>query len=221
MTTKNAFWQALVITVIIFIIGFIFGYFIEVNRSNKTEANLLSSEVNLLDEQLRTNVISSFNVSCNESIQSTFNFANKIYNEAILLEKYDSSTKFTDTLFILHKRYDILRMMLWLESTELKKKCSSNFHTVVYIYDYNTEDVATSVKQAYFSRLTYDIRNKHPNEVLLIPIAGNTEVESINLTLKSYKIKQLPVIIIDEKKIITEQNTTIEQIEKEVFSTKK
>ncbi|MFA5992657.1 MAG: hypothetical protein WC796_03055 [Candidatus Pacearchaeota archaeon] len=220
MTTKSAFWQALVITVIIFVIGFIFGYFIEVNRSNNTQSNLLSSQVNLLDEQLRTNVITNFNVSCNESITSTFNFANKIYSEAILLEKYDSSTKFTDNLFILHKQYDILRMMLWLESKELKKQCSSNFHTVVYIYEYNTEDVLISAKQAYFSRLTYDLRNNHPDEILLIPIAGNTGVESINLTLKSYNIKQLPVIIIDEKKIVSSDSVTLDALEKEIFASK-
>ena len=206
METKNrdVFWQALLATAIIFAIGFIFGFFLEVFRGDKMEAVLLNSEINLLDEQLRTNVAGEFNVSCKDMKEGLFSFANTIYYDAIKLEKYEASEKFRETLFLIHKRYDLLRMMLWLESIEVKNKCKNNLHTVVYLYEFNTEDIDKKSKQVFFSRLLFDLKSKNPDKVLLIPIAIDTGLDSVNLTTRSYNISNYPVIIVDEKKIFND-----------------
>lgn len=216
VNNKHVFWIAFVFTAIIFIIGLIFGFFLESYRSDKVEISLLYSEVNLLDEQIREQIPSNFNVSCQDIRDSTFNFADKIYGEALKLENYDSSSKFLDSLYILHKRYDILRMMLWSESIDVKKRCSYNFHTLVYLYEYNTEDIDTNSKQAFFSNLLIDLKNNHDKELLLIPIAANMDLESVNMVVKSYNITEYPVIIIDEQKIVKEV-LTLNELEKEVF----
>lgn len=216
VSNKHAFWMALVFTVVIFSIGMIFGFFLETYRSDKVENVLLNSEINLLDEQIRQNVIGDFNVSCNNIKESTFNFANKIYTDALKLENYDKSTKFTDTLFLLHKRYDLLRMMLWDESVQIKERCKTDFHTVVYIYEYNTDNIYINSKQTFFSNLLLDLKNKYPNEILLIPMAGNTDLSSVNLTMQTYNITAFPVIIIDEKKVFSEI-IKLDDLEKEVF----
>ena len=204
MNNEHAFWQALVFTFIIFIIGFIFGFFLEVFRGDKMESVLLNSEINLLDEQLRASTGDYFNISCNEIEEGLFNFADKIYYESIKLEKYERSERFSETLFLIHKRYDLLRMMLWGETIKAKKDCKSDFHTVVYLYEYETEDIDKQSKQAFFSRLLFDLKTKNPDKVLLIPIAVNTELDSVNLSTRSYNISSYPVIIVDEKKIFTE-----------------
>lgn len=214
---KYSFLQALIVTIIIFAVGLIFGFFLESFRADKTQNLLLNSEINLQDEQLRNSVISNFNLSCEDSSESLFNFANKIYEEAVQLEEYDKTTKFTDSLFLMHKKYDLLRMMLWIESANIKKHCKPDFHTIVYIYDYKTEEVDKVSMQNFYSKALIDIKTKYPNEILLIPIAGNTNLESVNLALKSHNITEIPCIIIDDTKKITGV-FTLQQIEQAIFA---
>ena len=216
VNSKHAFWQALIFALIIFVMGFAFGFFLEGGRTEKAQIDLIYSEVNILDEQLRDRIIEDLELDCDSAIQSTFEFADKIYNEARKLEKYDASTKFTDTLKILHRRYDLLRLMLWSESTKLREKCGSDFHTVIYFFKYDTDDINEKSKQVFFSKLLLDVKEKHANKILLIPIAANLELSSIELTTKSFKINNLPAIVIDEK-IVVDDIITLEELEKIIF----
>jgi len=202
VNSKHAFWQALVFTGIIFGIGLMLGFFLENSRANSIERNIFNSELNLLDDELRNRVITDFEVDCDTAKQSTFDFANKIYEEAIILEEVDGASNFMD-LFEVHRRYDLLRTTVWLESIELRKNCGDLFHTFVYFYEYQTEDIDISSQQLFYSRLLFDLKLKYPDEVILIPVAGNTELSSIELILKEYGIEELPVIIIDEEHIIS------------------
>jgi hypothetical protein len=216
VNSKHAFWQALIFTVIVFGIGLLIGYYIENTRTNKVEINILNSETNLLDEQLRSENIRTLSDDCNISKESMFRFADNIYEEAQQLEQYESQSKFTETLKILHKRYDLLRVMLWVESVNSKEKCSSDFHTLVYIYEYAPEEISKKAEQAALSRLLLDMKNNNGNKILLIPIAGNLDLESINVIKNQYKINKLPVLIVDEKVVIREL-PTYEELEKLIF----
>ncbi|HLD98448.1 MAG TPA: hypothetical protein VI815_03925 [Candidatus Nanoarchaeia archaeon] len=220
MNPKHAFWQAFFVTIIIFCIGIIIGFFIEGFRSDKIQDNLISSEINLLDQQLKDRVFVNFNVTCEDSVNSTFRFADKIYGEARQLEKYDESSKFTDSIFLLHKRYDLLRVMLWTESIELKNRCNfnsnTNFYTIVYLYEYNVDDVDQVSEQTFFSRVLFELKSKYPDKILLIPIAVDMDLESVDLAVSDYNIESYPVIIINEGKIV-ENIESLEELEKEVF----
>ncbi len=201
--SKHVFWQALVFTIFIFSLGLVLGFFLEVARSSTLEHSFANSEISLLDQQLRGKVGMDFPVACGSSINSTFTFADTIYNEASDLEDYDAASKLSDSLPLLHRRYDLLRTMLWLESIELKKRCNATYHTVVYLYEYKPEDVQIRAQQIVYERLTYDLKSAHPNEVLLIPIASNVDLESLQLITEHFNITSYPAVIIDEKKILT------------------
>jgi hypothetical protein len=213
---KHAFWQALVFAVVVFAVGLIMGFFLENNRANKIQFTLLNSEINILDDDLRNRIVSDFNISCDLALKSTFDFADKIYLEAGKLEQYDAASKFGDGLLILHKRYDLLRTLLWTEAIDLRKKCENDFHTVVYLYKYESEEINIDSMQLYYSRLLLDLKQKYPQEIILIPIAANTGLASVDLILENYGISEFPVVIIDENKIIDEL-VTFEEIEKVVF----
>ena len=217
VSNKYAFWQALVFTIIIFGVGILLGFVLEGTRSDTIELTLLNSEINLLDHQLRNQEKANLNISCETSIQNTFEFADKIFNEARKLEKIDQANKFTEILKVLHKRYDLLRIMLWMESIDVKERCQADFHTVVYFYHYGTEDIAIQAEQAALSRLLLDLKDKHGNKIVLIPIAVNLDLESTNLLIEKYKITKLPAIIIDEQKVI-EDKPTIEELENITFN---
>lgn len=199
---KNAFWQALIFTVIVFGFGIIMGFFIEDHRANIVNSNLLDSEISLIDEQLAVKSIADFNLSCDSSVNKIFYFADDVYRNALKLEEYDGASTFTQQLTALHKRYDLLRLTLWLESVKIRKNCKSDFHTVVYLYDYKTEDFDKQAKQVYYSRILGEIKDKNKENILLIPIAVNMNLSSVDLAVSQYDISSFPAIIIDEEEIV-------------------
>jgi hypothetical protein len=202
--SKHAFWQALVFSVAVFVLGLILGFFLESSRAEKVQYNLLDSEINILDNQVRDRIVGDFNVDCDLAVRSIFDFADKIYDEAVKLEAFDGAAKFSkDEFLILHRRYDLLRTLLWTESVALKDKCGGDFHTVIYLYDYANENIDVKSQQQFYSRLLLDLKNRNGEEIILIPIATDTNLASVDLLVENYDIAELPVIIIDEREVIT------------------
>lgn len=217
VNSKNAFWQAFIFSIIVFGIGLILGFFLEVRQSDNIFLQLVDSEINILDENLRTRIISDFDVGCDLAKQNLFSFAGNIYEEALELEEADTSGRLTD-LTVLHKRYDLLRTLLWLESRELKERCSNDFKTLVYLYEYNSEDVDVSSKQNFYSQLLFDLKTEFSEEVLLIPIAIDTGLSSVELIINTEELGEnnFPLIILDDGTIVREI-ITLDELKKLVF----
>lgn len=217
MNNKHAFWQALILTIIVFAIGIMVGVIFEGQRASNLKGVLENSEVGLLDEQMRVEAVKNLGIGCDVSLNNTFDFADRIYNEALALENDDAATKFTDELKVIHRRYDLLRTLLWMQSVELKNNCSEEFHTLVYLYSYNSQDSNTDALQISFSRVLKDLKDKYPDKVLLIPIAADMNLSSVDLVLKERGITKLPVVIVDEKKMISDL-VDFGDLERTVFS---
>jgi hypothetical protein len=177
---------------------------------------VINSEINLLDAQLRTMAISKLDLDCGTATGSIFNFADKVYEEAKTLEGYDAVKNFIE-LKVLHKRYDLLRTMLWFEAADLREKCGEDFHTVVYLYDYESPDLDLKSRQGVFGKVLEDLKEKHGAVILLIPIARNLGLESINLISAKYNITESPAIIIDEEHVIMERLIDLDELETVVF----
>lgn len=201
---RNAFWQALIFTLIVFCFGIIMGFFIEDHRANYVNNNLLDSEISLLDEQLAVKSIADFNLSCDFSARKLFSFADDVYLSALKLEDYDGASTFTNQLAALHKRYDLLRLTLWLESIKVRKNCKSDFHTLVYLYDYKSDDFEKKAKQVYYSRVLGELKEKNKESILLIPIAVNMNLSSVDFALSQYNVTNFPNIIIDEREVVSD-----------------
>ena len=67
---------------------------------------------------------------------------------------------------------------------------------MVYFYKYNEPDVDTRAKQNVISKLLVELKDEYGDEILLIPIAADNNLTSVNLILDNYDIKEeeLPVI---------------------------
>jgi len=209
MVVKNVFLQALLMTLLVFGIGLVFGLILENNRSDKAEVALLNSEVRALDQQLRIKAVNDFNVSCNSAKESLFNFADDVYLEAKELELYYGSHKFKNTFEILHKKYDLLRFMLWGESNNLRERCGYSFHTAVYLYSYKTETLDKKAMQNYYSSFLTDFKNTYAENLFLLPMAADLNISSIEIAMEKYEIESLPVIILDDKYVISESDLTV------------
>jgi hypothetical protein len=214
--SKHAFWKAFIFTAIIFGFGLILGFFLEGFQSDNIYSKLIDSELNLLDDQLTHEIINDYNVSCVQARVSLFAFADKIYSEAVELEEIDGIGRLGD-LTVLHKRYDLLRALLLKESKNLKERCGNDFHIITYFYLYNSQNIEISSKQNYFSRVLYDLKELHSDTVLLIPIASDTGLSSVDLLTNALNIHTYPSIIIDDAIVTTENPTLTELEEKLVF----
>ncbi len=195
---KYIFLQALIITFIVFNLGIFMGYKLESSRINKINKWYLESEIELLDQQIQKDTFEFLDLDCDTMIEENIKFADKIFEEALVINRYEEANRINQDIILQHKRYDLLRTLFWINSMKIKEKCNSDYHNLVYFYKYNNPSIEQRAKQKFFSNLLFQIKQEKGNAVMLIPIAADNDIASINLLLKKYKITELPAILIDE-----------------------
>ena len=210
---KRVFWEALILTILIFLLGFLSGLIFENKRVEVIEEYYIQSENSLMDIFALNNFVSLNNISCDTLISSNINFANRIYDEAKILEEYERTGKITDKMDVQHKKYDIMRTFLWINTMKTAEICEDDsIHTVVYIYRFYTNDLTEKATNSVWSKILLDLKETHGNEIILIPIAVDGSIIALNSILKNYEIQQYPVLIIDNKYVINELSS-VEEIE--------
>ena len=214
-TKKHVFWQALIVTTIIFTSGVFLGFVLENLRTSNIDFLAQQSEIDLLDIKIQNDIYSKEIFNCEVAIKENLDFAEKVYEEAKILDRYDKASRLTENLKIQHKKYDLLRVILLLNSIEIKEKCNTSYYDVVYFYDYIESPLDIRAKQSVFSKLLNQLKQDKGVEILLIPMATDNDISSINLIMNNYNIseEEIPVILINEKIKITELQD-IEQLKK-------
>ncbi|MFA5020038.1 MAG: hypothetical protein WC533_02980 [Candidatus Pacearchaeota archaeon] len=203
LTSKyRVFLESLILSLLILIIGISIGFYIENYRTDKVVNDYKVFEINALDLKLQNYYYQIMNTaSCNFTIESNLKFADEIYDEGLLIAKYEETQEFSDNLLLAKKRYVLLKTELWLNSILLKQKCKNAPHTVVYIYS-QTGEMKKSAEQEAVSNELKKLKEKYGNEIVLIPIAGDLELDSVDLQMKIYNIQYLPSVLIDEKVVL-------------------
>ncbi len=199
---KSVFWEALILTIFIFASGILVGYILEQNRVSKILTLYQESELNTLDLKIRENILSLGGIDCPSFLNETLKFADKIYGEAVLLDKYESASKLSEGIMIQHKKYDLLRAMLWTDTINFKAKCGGTFDTLIYFYEYKSDSMEIKSTQQVFSNKLSELKVKKGNNIILIPMAGNMNIGSIDYLKKEYNITSLPAILVNEKQKI-------------------
>ena len=171
--TKNAIWEAFLLTVVIFIFGLLVGAAYEMSNFDKMNEYYTTSENSLMDILALNNLIDSENSTCNVLITSNLDFADRIYKEAKILENYESSGKISENMKLIHTKYDILRTFLWISNNKVFEKCPKEFSSVVYLYEYNSQDLAQKATQNVWSKILFDLKQEKGEKIILIPIATN------------------------------------------------
>jgi len=202
---KHVFWQALFLTALFFLLGFVLGIYLEQTRADNLNVAFYKSEVSLYDSFALGQLLNDPSVSCENVIEANVNFADKIYEEARELEKFDDSNKLTNSVKIIHRKYDLLRTLLWMNLISIKENCSIN--TVTYLYVYDTEDIDLKAKQIVWSRILNDLKEEKGNKIILIPIAIDQDITSLDYLIRKYDLESFPAIIINEKDVLYEHKT--------------
>ena len=213
---KHIFLYALILTFIVFNFGIFMGYMLESSRINKINTLYLNAETELLDQIIQKDTLEILDLNCDILIEENIKFADRIYNEALLIQKYEDANRINDDIMFQHKRFDLLRALFWINSMKIKQKCNASYHNLVYFYKYNNPSLEQKSKQQFFSNLLREIKEKRGSNVMLIPLAADNDLPSINLLSEEYDITELPVILIDENIKITDVEN-IEDIEKYLY----
>lgn len=200
---KINFLYALIITIIVFNIGIFFGYSLESSRINKIVEWSDQVELNLLDQKLQSQAVSLLDIDCDLLIKNNMKFADTIYKQALIIDKYEKAGRINNEIIEKHKRLDLLRSILWMNSLEIKKQCDANYSNVVYFYQYNEPSLEQKAEQRFYSVLLGEIKNEYGLNVLLIPIAADNDLPSVSLLTAKFNVTSLPAILIDEKHLIT------------------
>ncbi len=202
-TKSRIFLESLVITILILIIGFYIGMSIETYRTNKIVTYYKDYEIQALDLKLQNYYFQIMDESsCKQAIEQNFIFADDIYTQGLVLEKYEEANQISDDLFREKKRYVLLKTELWLNSLLLKQKCSNPFDTIVYFYSGDPKNSAQVAQQKILSNVLKTVKEDKGNTVVLLPIAGDLKLKAVDLQMKVYNIKTLPSVLINEKTIL-------------------
>lgn len=203
---KNVLWEALIITATIFVAGLFLGMLLETSNSNKASSLYYRSEISLVDGLAIAFLSKDNSISCESLKENNLRFADRIYEEAVILERFEQSEQLTEGSNLLHQKYDLLRTLLWMSNRESLSRCK-NYNIVVYLYDYASEDLDKKATQNVWSKILLEAK-QNKNDILLLPIAADQNITSLNLLKEEYKIEKLPAIVIDNKKVIyTLQNS--------------
>lgn len=208
---KYVFLQALFLTIVMFLIGMYVGIIFEDRNLDNAEQYFARSEISLMDIMALNDLLDSGQVSCELLKQTNFEFANKIYHEAALLDDYEKSGRITDDFLYVHRKYDLLRTFLWMNAIRSKEQCNNSFSTVVYLYNYEVDDLIIKAEQTVWSRMLYELKQSEGDNILLIPIARSDDFISLEALTNGLGIEKYPVVIVDEKYMFYEI-TSIENI---------
>lgn len=208
---KYNFLYALIITILIFNFGIFMGYKLETSRLDKINDFSLLAEIELLDQKVQSDALSMMDLNCDLLVQENIIFADKIFEDAKKIQNYENANRMNNEITILHKKYDLLRALFWMNSLKVQKKCNSDYHNVVYFYDYDAPTLDQKSRQRFFSNLLGELKSEEKGKVMLIPMAGDLDAGSINLLMDKYGVESLPAILIDEKVVLTDVES-LEQI---------
>ncbi|MFH1503725.1 MAG: hypothetical protein ABIE36_03650 [Candidatus Diapherotrites archaeon] len=199
---KRVFLEALLLTIVVFFFGILIGVAFESSKVSEINNYYVMSEISLMEVFALNSMIDSSSVSCDVLVNSNLKFADRVYNEAVLLEKYEDSGKITEGIRLAHKKYDILRTFLWINSIRTLERCGDNYSNVIYLYEYFPEDLTQKAEQNVWSKVLYDLKSEKGNKILLIPIAVDTDLTSLNSLIYKFNITDYPVVIIGEEYLI-------------------
>ncbi len=208
---KHVFWEAFLVTIVVFFLGLLIGFALESSRVDEIENYYSESEISLMDMLAFNNLLDN-QINCGDLIKANIDFADKIYLEAQVLEDYEDSGKLSESIKISHRKYDLLRTFLWINSIKSLEKCQNNVDVVVYLYEYDTQDLTKIAEQKVWSKVLGDLKSERGDKLILIPIAINTDIITLETMVADFGVLKFPLVIINNNDFI-DDISSVEDLE--------
>jgi len=91
---------------------------------------------------------------------------------------------------------------------------------LLYLFEYKTEDVELKSMQGLYSRILSDMKSKHSDKIILLPVAMDLDLGSVDFIEKANNVSQAPAIIIDDNLVI-QGRITFDELESIIFNRNK
>jgi len=210
MRYRYYFAEALVLTILVFIGGFLVGLGIENNRNARLADSYISTESEIIDLGAQLDISNLGRYTCSELVNRNSDIGDQIYRQALIFEQYETSAIFTKSQLVKeHRKFDALRTLFWINSIKIKERCGNNvLDTVIYLYNYPTEDISEIAKQKVMARITQEIKSNSEKNIILIPIAKNLNISSLNTLTSNYpNMNESVLLIVNEKETFLPEQT--------------
>lgn len=211
---KNIFIKSMIVTVSIFVIGFLIGYYLDLSGLDDTKQRLTEIDNLWNDARLLESFMKEFATNDTEYCEFLFDenlkIAERIYEEGLEVEKYEESNRFVMSDFIREKRrYALLDLQFWVNTINLKERCGSDFSTVVYFYSqYNKTS-----EQKFQDKVLWDMKQRCGPKMIYITFPMDLEISTLDFVKKIYDIDKIPSILIDES-VFLESPVSMTDLEK-------
>ncbi|HDH41709.1 MAG TPA: hypothetical protein ENG12_04830 [Candidatus Altiarchaeales archaeon] len=195
---SDVFWKAFVLTLVIFLLGIFMGFWLDNARVEQIRSEYKEMEISSIDARLQTLYYQIFKNSsnfCEPAIEENLRFADKIYAEGLRIEQYEKINKLTPSLISDKRRYMLLKLQFWLNCIELKRNCNASYTNVVYFYSGLNETMEEYVQGI----VLMDLKESCGRDMMLIPLAVDLNITTIDIVKHQYNITTTPTILIDEK----------------------
>ncbi|MBU2615605.1 MAG: hypothetical protein KKC19_00710 [Nanoarchaeota archaeon] len=208
---KNIFWEAFLLTVIVFVFGLFMGLAIENSRIQDLNTYYENSEISLVDVLALNNIASLENTNCDSLILSSLAFADRIFLESKELDNIDEANKLSGNIEVVHRKYDLLRTLLWVSSTKTLEQCGDEFSVVTYLYHRKDASVNEMAMQNVWSKILRDLKEKEGSKIVLIPISVDSELSSLEAMISMYGVESYPSVIVNGH--VLSEVTSVEDLE--------
>lgn len=210
MRYRYYFIEAFILTCAIFAVGFFIGWNIEQSRNNELTNLYYSTEDELLDLGTQMSMTNLGKFTCSELIERSFIIGDRIYEQALIFDDYESAAIFTKSQLIKeHRKFDTLRTLYWISNIKIKERCGENaFITLVYLYDYPTKNNEEVSKQRVMSKVGLEVKQSLDGKTILIPIAKNLNISSLDDILSKYNLfNESAILIVNEERVFLANET--------------
>ncbi|MBT3940474.1 hypothetical protein HOD83_00270 [Candidatus Woesearchaeota archaeon] len=188
---------------ILFISGIFVGIRLDIAKSDDIHDRYRQTELDWYDIQLQTEYYQVYPVEneCDVSIQNNLAFADKVYLRGQEIERYEAQQKVFLELQQDKVEYGLLKFQFWLNAVRIRDVCDANYVTVMYFY----KDVPTGVEeiqQNAMSSILFDLKQELGSDMVLVPLAIDLNVDSIDLLTSELGITTVPSISINEELVL-------------------
>ncbi len=196
-----------VITIFVFLAGVWFGMTMQETRVNEIKQEYLQMQISWNDIQLQSDIIMSNSLKnediCQNVVEKNLKFGDQIYEKGKKIETYEKRNEFSEDLETQKREHNLLKLQFWVNLINIKKSCNSNYINVVYFYEDDGGKI-TKIKQDKISEILFELKQEYGQEMMLIPIAKDLDLSSVDTVIAKYKIETFPSVLINENILITD-----------------
>ncbi|HIH31613.1 TPA: hypothetical protein HA235_02800 [Candidatus Woesearchaeota archaeon] len=191
---------AFVITAAIFLLGFFFGFYMDLQRVNYFQTLSETNRLNIRSLQLQNELINEKTLT-NQC--SAFRF---IFDNAIIeleknrerLELYQQQANVKKAEFeILRREYTLSQINFWSISAKLKESCANSSDFVTVLFFFGDKEICSDCEN---QATVLNYYKTQMNQNILI-FAINRELADtepvVNLLMKAYDVNSFPTLVID------------------------